>query len=115
MAPLFILLSDTAAKSQHLSEVDPHGFIITIVSVSVVFTALVLLFFAYTLVGKISTNGIKFPKKSGNGDEVAAAIALALELDGNGDEEQAAIALALHLYRNEQIHDKESYIITIRR
>jgi len=114
MTPLFIIL-DTAAKAQHLNEVDPHGFIITIVSVSVVFSALILLYCAYTMVGKISTGGFKLPKKSGNSDEIAAAIALALEMDGGSDEEQAAIALALHRYLNDQIHDTESYIITIKR
>ena len=34
-------------------ENDPHGIIITVVSVSVVFAALIILYFAYTLTGKL--------------------------------------------------------------
>lgn len=117
-------------KAEHIAEVDPHGWTITIVSVSVVFGALLLLFIAYTIVGRICTTDFKkyfaaFRKKfkkggkagKGNADvdnEVAAAIALALKLNGS-DETEAAIALALHLYLSESVHDKESYRITIRR
>ena len=39
-------------KSAEMMEKDPHGAIITLVSVSVVFSALVILYIAYTLVGK---------------------------------------------------------------
>ena len=49
-------------KSAEMLEKDPHGAIITLVSVSVVFTALVLLYYAYTFIGKI-VNGEFKPKK----------------------------------------------------
>ena len=112
-------------KSAEMAEKDPHGAIITLVSVSVVFTALIILYFAYTFIGKLSSGEMKFrwPErkkaetkvkgKSPEG-EVAAAIALALDQEMNG-EVYAAISMALHQYLNDTVHDNESYIITIKR
>lgn len=121
MVPYIILL-DTAAKSEHIAQVDPHGWILTLVSVSVVFCALILLFFAYTIVGKVSTGEAKKwfarkDKKSADEEETATAIALALEMENSSEdgETHAAIALALHRYLSESLHDEESYIITIKR
>ena len=45
--------------------------------------------------------------------EVAAAIAMALDMESNGYT-YAAIATALHLYLNDSVHDQESFIITIK-
>lgn len=103
-------------------EKDPHGVIITIVSVSVVFCALIILYFAYTLIGKFASGQISMPKrkpaakpvKGGPGPEEAAAIALALDQELNG-ETYAAIGMAIHQYLNDTVHDNESYIITIKR
>ena len=121
----FILLqaSQTVAeKSADMLEKDPHGAIITLVSVTVVFTALVILYFAYTLIGKISSGQFKLPErkrkskasKESPDAEIAAAIAMALDQEMNG-EAYAAIGLALHQYLNDTVHDMESYIITIKR
>ena len=126
----FMLLqaSQTVAeKSADMLDKDPHGMIITIVSVSVVFCALIILFFAYSFIGKLSSGQIRFsfPKtgrkhKETNGkggavqEEVAAAIAIALDQEMNG-EAYAAIAMALHQYLNDTVHDNESYLITIKR
>ena len=108
-------------KSAEMMEKDPHGAIITLVSVSVVFSALVILYIAYTLVGKAVNSSWKFswPKKKKGTDkkptsEEAAAIALALDRELNG-EVHAAITLALHQYISDTVHDMESYIITIKR
>lgn len=107
-------------KSAEMADKDPHGLIITLVSVSVVFAALILLYFAYTLIG-MSTNGrINLKRREHKNeaekptDEVAAAIAMALDQELNG-EVYAAIGLALHQHFNDSVHDEESYIITIRR
>ena len=117
---LYIFL-DAAAKAKHMAEVDPHGWIITLVSVTVVFSALIILFFCYTIVGKFCTGAVKEffaklkkSKPESSQDEVAAAIALALNAMG-GNETEAAIALALDRYLNEAVHDSESYVITIKR
>lgn len=103
--------------SELLQVSDPHGLIITIVSVAVVFSALVVLYFAYSLIGKILNKKVVLPKKiSGRNpsEEEAVAIAMALDQELNG-EIYAAIGLALHQYMNETVNDTESYIITIKR
>ena len=112
-------------KSAEMAARDPHGIIITVVSVAVVFTALVVLYFAYTFAGKAVNGKVdwkslvrRFKRKSkGKGmpsEEEAAAIAMALDQELNG-ETYAAIGLALHQYLNDTVHDNESYIITIKR
>jgi Na+-transporting methylmalonyl-CoA/oxaloacetate decarboxylase gamma subunit len=112
-------------KSAEMAARDPHGLIITLVSVAVVFSALVILYFAYTFIGKAINGKIDFRrcfrscrKASASdkcpSDEEAAAIALALDQELNG-EAYAAIALAMHQYLNDTVHDTESYIITIKR
>ena len=92
-----------------------------------VFIALIVLFFAYTFIGKLSSGkwnlkkilpARKAPapaeKKEGMSDEVAAAIAMALDKEFSS-ETYAAIGMALHQYFNDTVHDLESYIITIKR
>lgn len=111
-------------KSAEMADKDPHGAIISLVSVSVVFSALIILYFAYTLIGKLSSGELRISlperrKKIRRKDklpteEEAAAIALALDQELNG-EVYAAIGLALDQYLGEKVHDMESYIITIRR
>lgn len=112
-------------KSAEMVARDPHGLIITLVSVAVVFSALVILYFAYTFIGKAINGKIDFRrcfrscrKASASdkcpSDEEAAAIALALDQELNG-EAYAAIAMAMHQYLNDTVHDTESYIITIKR
>lgn len=108
-------------KSAQMLDKDPHGAIITIVSVAVVFSALVILYFAYSFIGKLSSGQLKpdLPghrkKKTGvPTEEEAAAIAMALDQELNG-ETYAAIGMALHQYLNDTVHDNESYIITIKR
>ena len=110
-------------KSAEMAEKDPHGTIITLVSVSVVFCSLIILFFAYSFIGKLASGQLTMPrfKPKGTGksakapsQEEAAAIAMALDQELNG-ETYAAIGMALHRYMNDTVHDMESYIITIKR
>lgn len=120
---LLEVAGNVAQKSAEMAEKDPHGLIITLVSVSVVFIALIILYFAYTLIGK-AVNGkisMKSSEKSSRNassykpsDKEAAAIAMALDHELNG-ETYAAIGMALHQYLNDTVHDNESYIITIKR
>lgn len=123
----FAILQTSASvlqKSAEMADKDPHGVIITLVSVSVVFAALIILYFAYTFIGYLSSGKLKLRKnkkqrlpsaKSGvPTSEEAAAIAMALDRELNG-ETYAAIGLALHQYLQDTVHDNESYIITIKR
>lgn len=118
---------NAASKSQVMGERDPHGWIMTVTAISVVFIALIILSIVYGWLGKFftrkkgETSGKKSSAKSpaapsgkkGMSDEVALAIALALDRE-KGGETEAAIATALHLYMEDSVHDVESGIITIR-
>ena len=96
-----------------MAQTDPHGWTLTAISVTVVFAALIVLFFIYTLSGSIFSGKFKRAPKPGKaGDEVAAAIALALDME-DGGETYAAIATAVHLYLSGSAHDAEPGIITI--
>ena len=114
-----LVLLDVASKAARMAEQDPGGWIMTLVAVCVVFLTLFLLQYCYRFVGWISTReksagSASSSKKAGTDDEVAAAIATALSMESSG-EIQAAIGLALDRWFSESIHDKESYIITIKR
>lgn len=92
-------------KSAEIAANDPHGIIITVVSVLVVFAALAILYCAYRLTGLI-VNSKYVLKKTG----------VIPDTPEESDEDvQAAIAAALHLYMDENSHDCESNIITIKR
>ena len=107
-----------AQKAAHMLDVDPHGLTLTLVSVCVVFFALLLLYRAYSLIGEGFTGKIG-RKSRGKAAEEAAAIAVAIDryMDEKcGTEQEAAISVALHLYLQEEaVHDIESGIITIKR
>ena len=126
-----------ASKSDQMAERDPHGWVLTLVSVSVVFSALAILWFFFWLlfdrrakrrsldsarddkkgalkdIPVISTKAAGRMEKSQPDAEVAAAIALALDMEQGGDV-YAAIALALHLEFAGAAHDAESFVLTIR-
>lgn len=105
------------AGGDRMAQIDPSGWTLTLISVTVVFTALIVLYFVYSLSGGIFSGKFKRspkPKKGTPDAEVAAAIALALDMEASGDE-YAAIAAAVHLYLNDNVHDAEPGIITITR
>ena len=114
---------NAATKAQAMAETDPHGWTLTLVSVSVVFCALAILWFLFWLffdrpakqAAKAKALAAAPKTVKGTPDaEVAAAIALALDMEAGGDD-YAAIATAVHLYLNDAIHDIEPGFITIRR
>ena len=116
---LYNLLPLTAGGDR-MAQIDPHGWTLTLVSVSVVFSALIILYFIYNFSGNIFSGKFKRKPKAlktakGAVDaEVAAAIALALDAEA-GSETEVAIATALHLYLSGAAHDIEPGFITIRR
>lgn len=129
MNPLFMLLqtSGLTEGAKRMAATDPHGWTLSLIAVSTVFLALVILFVIFTLVGKLSMRldaaaakpekpSKKRKKASGSAAdaEVAAAIALALEAE-RGGEVPVAIATALALHLGTSVHDSEPYVITIRR
>ena len=105
------------AGGDRMMQTDPYGWTLTLISVTVVFSALIVLYFVYSLSGNIFSGKFKRAPKKVKGtpdDEVAAAIALALDMEQDGDV-YAAIATAVHLYMNDAVHDVEPGIITITR
>lgn len=105
------------AGGDRMAQIDPHGWTLTLISVSVVFAALIVLYFVYSLSGGIFSGKFKrkrsvIPSSAEGSPEVAAAIALALDMENGGDV-YAAIATAVHLYLNDAVHDVEPGIITI--
>lgn len=124
----------SATKGEIMKERDPYGWILSVVSVSVVFSALALLWFLFWLLfdrpakkaanaGDASTTLSMTKGKQGKRavipseaeeSQVAAAIALALDMETGGDT-YAAIATAVHLYLTQSVHDVEPGIVTIRR
>lgn len=97
--------------AQKVAREDPHGWILTLVSVSVVFFALMLLWWLFAAL--FGQKKKKTPASKGMSPEVAAAISMALQSEF-GSEVYAAIGLALHEYLHDTVHDNESFIITIR-
>jgi sodium pump decarboxylase gamma subunit len=106
------------AGGDRMMQTDPNGLTLTLISVSVVFAALIVLYCIYSLSGALFSGKFKRePKpsvKASPDAEVAAAIALALDMEQDGDT-YAAIATAVHLYLSDSIHDVEPGIVTIRR
>lgn len=120
------------AGADRMAATDPHGWTLTIISVGVVFIALIILYALYSLSGRVFSGELKADAKRAaragkrltravmpgtdreSPDEVAAAIAMALDLENDGDT-YAAIAAAVHLYLSDTIHDVEPGIVTITR
>ena len=75
--------------SDAIAENDPHGFIITIVSVGVVFAALMLLYIAYRFIGKVTNWYHVLPEDMPDSDKMDC--------------------------EDKMVHDIESYKITIRK
>lgn len=106
------------SSSDRMKRIDPHGFVLTIVSVSVVFLGLAILWFLFWVLFEKRAKKAAGPKKAHKtaavSEETAAAIAMALDLQSCG-EDYAAIAMAMHLYLSDSVHDDESFVVTIRR
>ena len=105
---------DEASKAEIMAAKDPHGWILSLVAVLVVFAALAVLWGLFMLLFRMLARTEKKPAaKAGAPEEVAAAIALALDMEEGGDT-YAAIAAAVHLYLVETAHDTEPYVLTLR-
>lgn len=99
MAPLIIFLK---------SNINLESLVIAVAGYLIVFTALVLLFCFFMAVPKLIALG-KTKRRVRQGKPPVI-----LEGEAISGEATAAIAMALHLYLDE-IHDKESGVLTIKR
>jgi Na+-transporting methylmalonyl-CoA/oxaloacetate decarboxylase gamma subunit len=89
-----------------LPEAFDEGLVITLVGYSIVFSALVVLYFVFSSFGKILNTNLRNKLRKEGKHEIA-------ELPTITGEETAAISMALYLYN--ELHDKESNIITIKK
>ena len=104
------LLSILASGAQKMAQTDPHGWTLSLVSVTVVFCALLILFCLFYGLGRLFR--LVDARK-----EAARSRFLASLLE-RGDDEQArvaaAIATALDLYLSDCVHDAEPGVVTFR-
>lgn len=100
---------DGLSKSDKMKQTDPYGWIMAVMAMMVVFSALIILFLCFKGIGNLS---IKLLQKKANESTQSTAHSVA---DTSG-ETFAAIAMALHLYATESdVHDVEETILTINR
>ena len=102
-------LIDKAAKPDRMKEIDPYGWILAMTAMSVVFLALILLYFIFKTIGNANIRAGK--KRS------AASVGTEVENSAYGEvpgEVYAAIATAMHLYQEDDgSHDEESFVVTL--
>ena len=102
-------LIDKAAKPDRMKEIDPYGWVLALTAMSVVFLALILLYFIFKAIGNANIRAGK--KRS------AAAAGTDIKESAYGEipgEVYAAIATAMHLYQqDDENHDEESFVVTL--
>ncbi|MBR6284826.1 MAG: OadG family protein [Muribaculaceae bacterium] len=99
-------LADQNDNIEAFHERDPHGFIVALMAMSVVFSALLILYIMFKLFGKF------FDRRKGEEETVATPAPVAAPTAAPaGNEVIAAIGMALFQHLN--AHDQESGVITI--
>jgi Na+-transporting methylmalonyl-CoA/oxaloacetate decarboxylase gamma subunit len=92
-----------------MKDMDPYGWMMAALAMTIIFTALFLLYVIFKYVGKFN---IRQGKK-----RVAAKAGKDLSEVQYGElpgETYAAIAMALYLYKGQaESHDEESYVMTL--
>lgn len=103
------------------SDNDPYGFMMAILGMGIVFTALLLLFVVFTNTPRFFTTSFKkkmkafFTFRKKVPEEVSFEAHPEEEpLEDLTGEVNAAIAAAIHLYRSE-LHDYEDTVLTIKK
>lgn len=100
------------SKVDKIKASDPHGFLLSILSMVVVFACLALLYVFMKIFGKVSNGFAK--KETVEEAPVQTAAPVATKKATDKDVIMAVIAMALDEY-NEDVHDIESGVITIRK
>ena len=89
---------------------DPHGYWIALLAMSVVFSALALLYLCFKLFGNFASKTMSEDKPQAAAPTVAQAAAVPATGDADG-ETMAAICFALYQHLN--AHDNESGVLTL--
>lgn len=104
---------DAIPKSERFRQMDPTGGVMAVTAMSVVFSALVVLFLVFSLIGRLNVRAVR--KKHAREEQVKNQEIHPVMPAGSEmihGEELAAIALALYQYQTD-LHDIESNVITI--
>lgn len=95
---------DMESRSDKYGKKDPHGFIITLTSMSVVFTLLLLVAVVFMLTGKYFKR--QLTKKQTLPEESTKITQESTTKNTVADNDMAAVAMTLHLYFND-LHEIE--------
>lgn len=90
---------------------DPHGFTMALIAMSVVFSALIMLYLVFRTIGKVNIS-IANRAKRRDLEQKGVVVAGKSALEQDSGELIAAISIALHLYESEK-DSLESSILTI--
>ena len=105
-------LVDKAAKPDRMKQIDPYGWIMALTAMSVVFTALILLYFLFKAIGNANIKASN--RKAAAAAGAASSAAPKTDFGEVPAETYAAIATAMHLYMAEaEAHDDESFVVTM--
>lgn len=106
---------DKAAKPQRMKDMDPYGWMLALLAMSVVFTALIILYVIFKQIGKIYIKNDAKAKAAVSAPATPAPAAPASTgRKGANDEINAAIIAALEMWMDSnQLHDEESGVLTI--
>lgn len=105
-------LVDKAAKPDRMRQIDPYGWIMALTAMSVVFTALILLYFLFKTIGNANIKASN--RKAAAAAGAASPAAAKTDFGEVPAETYAAIATAMHLYMAEaEAHDDESFVVTM--
>ena len=104
------IIVDTNTKVDSFRILDQNGFVLTIMAMSIVFTALLVLSLCFYIISKIGSAVSKANKMRSQGVE-AKVVAKSDATTQDSGEEIAAIVMALHEHLN--AHDQENTILTI--
>ena len=92
-------LPPLTAGAERMAQADPHGWTLTLVSVGVVFAALIVLYLIYALIGRICRK----VDAAGTSEAAPGSRILPDSAPGNAEMERvaAAIGVALTLYQRD--------------
>ena len=103
-------IKDTNGKVDMFYEHDSHGFSLTIMAMTIVFTALLVLCVCFWIISKIGAKNLRDKKLKSQGVD-PTSVKRTERPQGDSGEEIAAIVMALHEHLN--AHDNEATILTI--
>jgi Na+-transporting methylmalonyl-CoA/oxaloacetate decarboxylase gamma subunit len=102
------VIRDSNHKIEEFATRDSHGFAMTLMSMCIVFSALLCLCLCFYAIGQIGGAVSRFNKKRALGNQASDTDKV---VEHDSGEEIAAIVMALHEHLN--AHDRENTILTI--